>query len=262
MHQMGNLSSGRGKTILGSEQALRSWRLEGQCDRLEERFSVLVWNVQKQSAPGFAEAFQRLAPGRQLLLLQEVYLGGGLPGEFAHSGHGYEMAASFLYPDGCPTGVAIGSTAVAKNLKCGITEDVEPVVGTPKAFLIAQYCLPSGQTLVAATIHAINRADWTSRGAFERQLETLVEYLLMHQGPMILAGDFNTQSNRKIACLNSAAERLKLVPVVFEPDNRTLSKLTRHPLDHVLVRGITVTESACWIGGSDHAALTFSAEAS
>ncbi|CAE8695511.1 unnamed protein product [Polarella glacialis] len=255
---MGSLVSREGKTILGPEQALRTLRFEGQGARLEERTSVLVWNIQKQKAHGFAEAFQRLALGRQLLLLQEVHLSGAAK-FLTDSGHGYEMAASFAYPDGSSTGVAIGSTAVPNQVKLGITEDVEPVVGTPKAFLMAEYNLPApGQRLLAATIHGINRADWKSHGAFERQLDNLVEQLETHQGPMILAGDFNTQNKKKNAYLEAAVERLRLVPVVFDPDIRTVSKLTRHPLDHAFVRGLRVEDPVCWSGGSDHVALTFS----
>jgi endonuclease/exonuclease/phosphatase (EEP) superfamily protein YafD len=60
------------------------------------------------------------------------------------------------------------------------------------------------------------------------------------------------------AYLEAAAAKLGLLPVRFDPDDRTVSKLSRRPLDHAFVRGAVVENAGCrGSTGSDHVALTF-----
>lgn len=234
----------------------------GSCAELPGRVSVLIWNCQKAQDSGFASAFPRLMQNRDLALLQEVQLHDASDETFLLSSSpricGYSMATSFCYQATMsPTGVAIGSAVphVEGSAEFQITPDREPIVGTPKASLIARFGLQGGRQLLAATVHGLNR---TSQEAFEKQMGCLVESLKGHTGPMILAGDFNTQSAKKTKCLEACAATLGLTAVRFDPDARTLSKLSRRPLDHVFVRGGRVESSACWdqVGGSDHVAMT------
>ena len=112
-----------------------------------------------------------------------------------------------------------------------------------------------GQTLLVANVHGINRAP---RAAFKAQIDALVERLRTHVGPMLFAGDFNTQSKAKISYLEEAAAMLQLSRVQFSPDHRTVSKLSHRPLDDVFVRGAAIEASECWLGGgSDHVAMAF-----
>ena len=287
---------------------------------LPVRTSVLVWNLQKGQAAGFADAFERLVAGRALVLLQEMHIhddksAATTPEAFfvADSDRSYAMATSFVYgKDQTPTGVAIGAAIEpAAGMEWQVTEDLEPLVGTPKASLLALFRLPgennvgtqawcgggdgggSGEGkgdeddtslsaasvsatsfspaassapssdslstthfLLVATVHGLNRA---SNAAFERQIDRLAARLEAHDGPLLLAGDFNTQSARKLGYLETTCGRLGMAAVQFTPDGRTVSKLSRRPLDHAFVRGLAVENAACWggVGGSDHVAMTF-----
>jgi endonuclease/exonuclease/phosphatase (EEP) superfamily protein YafD len=76
------------------------------------------------------------------------------------------------------------------------------------------------------------------------------------QGPVVFAGDFNTNSADKTRCLEAFAGQLGLRALAFQPDGRTLSKLSRLPLDHAFVRGLAVlAASAPDVPGSDHQPL-------
>jgi len=256
----------------------------GAATTLEARTSVLVWNMQKEQNSGWAAAFERLARGRGLLVLQELHLRdeateAALVGAGGSGGLECVMATQFVYArDGTPTGVAVVAAAAPVACEAQVTPDVEPVVGTPKASLIVEYRLPTGgdgsgaggggggggdgasggATVLVVTVHGINRAPVE---AFERQIDAIVARLRRHAGAILLAGDFNTQSARKLAYLHDAAAGLGLSAVSFDPDGRTVSKLSRRPLDHAFVRGAVVeraaTATAADVGGSDHVALTF-----
>lgn len=242
------------------------------------RASVLVWNMQKEQNSGWEAAFAQLARGRDLLLLQELHLrddGGETAGWITQFGHRAALAASFYYArDNTATGTAVASLAEPIVTECQVTPDREPIVGTPKSAVIAEFALAGtpaskaasgdvGSTetdgaprLLVASVHGINRA---SDAAFEAQLQRLQARLSVHTGPLILAGDFNTQSAHKTELLEGIAAKLGLAPVVFSPDERTLSKLSRRPLDHAYVRGASVDNATCWpsVHGSDHVAMTF-----
>ena len=51
-----------------------------------------------------------------------------------------------------------------------------------------------------------------------QELETILE---SHDGPLIVAGDFNTWNSERLAIVAMTARRLKLQPVRFEPDRRS-----------------------------------------
>jgi endonuclease/exonuclease/phosphatase (EEP) superfamily protein YafD len=257
---MGVTSWGRGRFVIPpSDDVLRVLRRDGQGTKqsLEKRVSVLVWNIQKEQDSGFEDAFATLAQNRDLVLLQELHLSDGAEDIIlAQRDAAYVMATSFIYrSDGSRSGVAIGSPVTPKSFEAQITPDKEPIVHTPKPSLIAEFRLPwEDQTLLVISVHGINRASFA---AFQRQIDALVSRLQSHRGPLLLAGDFNTQSAKKTDYLLAAAARLSLTAVTFSPDDRTVSKLSRRPLDHAFVRGAFVENTACWVGGSDHAAMTF-----
>jgi len=254
-----------------AERVLRTWHPVGKRDDdgsatldVEKRVSVLVWNIKKEQETCFTSSFETLARSRQLVLLQEVHLQNQWNESFfAGTGHHYAMATAFEYhTDNSPAGVAIGSSVPATyHCQAQVTADVEPIVGTPKSSLIAQYPISTGGFLLVASVHGINRAP---EAAFKRQIDQLCTSLeqKLHSGEgrfCLLAGDFNTQSAAKLAYLQAASQRLGLVRVAFKPDERTVSKLSQRPLDHAFVSSQLRVEAASCIdhGGSDHAAMTF-----
>lgn len=75
--------------------------------------------------------------------------------------------------------------------------------------------------------------------------------LARHAGPVILAGDFNTWSERRHEVLVEIAARLGLVSVLFDDDGRRLA--FGRSLDHFYFRGFRlVRASAPQVTSSDH----------
>ena len=81
------------------------------------------------------------------------------------------------------------------------------------------------------------------------ELEAL---LTRHDGPMILAGDFNTWTEEKTKSLNQMANRLGLTEVGFSDDDRT--RVFGNAIDWVFAPGLSVTSAQVHgsITGSDH----------
>jgi endonuclease/exonuclease/phosphatase (EEP) superfamily protein YafD len=100
-------------------------------------------------------------------------------------------------------------------------------------------------------IHAIN---FVGVNKFSRQVAQVVDLIVGHEGPLVLAGDFNTWNPRRKKILAKAAESLGLnrVPVAA----RRLRHLNQ-VLDHVFYRGLELLASRPLrhIKSSDHVPL-------
>jgi endonuclease/exonuclease/phosphatase (EEP) superfamily protein YafD len=97
----------------------------------------------------------------------------------------------------------------------------------------------------------------TGYDAFKNQLEILTKLITEHKGPIIFGGDFNTNSKDKRKFLFEFIESVNLKEVLFLDDHRTVSALSRIPLDWIFVRELTIIESSVMLDlhGSDHHAM-------
>jgi endonuclease/exonuclease/phosphatase (EEP) superfamily protein YafD len=76
-----------------------------------------------------------------------------------------------------------------------------------------------------------------------------------HQGPMIVAGDFNTWSKGRMSRVNAMAIRLELSSVFFNENLK--SKFFGHYVDHVFYRGLEKKNATTLtVATSDHNPLT------
>jgi endonuclease/exonuclease/phosphatase family metal-dependent hydrolase len=241
---------------------------------LPHQFNVLVWNIEKGVEAQFGLEFDRLARGKHLVLLQE-YLGEDNVDERLTSPPirlRYDGATSFCYDSSqnhadisraaisaCQirTGVITGAPVVPTSTAAFVTADVEPVVATPKASIATKYKIDSISSqereleLLVVNTHGLNRASFD---AFETQLQHLASLVRQHVGPVLWGGDFNTNSRRKRDFLfGLTVTELGMTSVAFDPDRRTVSKLSRQPLDWVFVRGLQVVHASSIESlGSDH----------
>jgi endonuclease/exonuclease/phosphatase (EEP) superfamily protein YafD len=117
---------------------------------------------------------------------------------------------------------------------------MEPFLWLPKSTLISRYPIAgSDRQLVVANIHAVNFTFGTVE--FRVQMRQLADILVTHDGPLIVAGDFNTWSLLRMSLVRDIlVERLKLEKVVFETARP--SSVFRRPLDHAYYRGLRVVE--------------------
>ncbi|MCA6961782.1 endonuclease/exonuclease/phosphatase family protein, partial [Pectobacterium odoriferum] len=115
--------------------------------------------------------------------------------------------------------------------------------------LRAVYALQNGQRLMVINIHAVNFSFGVE--VYTKQLATIGEQLVHHQGPAIMAGDFNAWSQQRINALNRFAARMGLQEVHFVDDHRR--KAFGRPLDFVFYRELTVNQSSVLVTqASDH----------
>lgn len=238
-------------------------RGEAAQDSLSVPGRVLVWNIYKGNRSGFSDEMQALAEGCGLLLLQEYHAN-----EQVHrvmdepASHAFCIATSFLYrSDASATGVTTGCVAPVLSSECFITSNTEPVTRTPKAALACTYSLTgTDETLLVVNVHAINVVGLR---AFQNQLEQFRDVLQAHAGPILFAGDFNTNTESKQAFLREFATEFELQEMTFADDSRTTSPLLGLPIDYVFTRGLATSQHRV-VGSSDasdHMALSFQIDA-
>lgn len=230
-------------------------QLSLQCYRKESvsaiddsgRLNLLVWNIYKQSRDQWQTQLSDLTSNKQLVLLQEASMTDELRRWIAEQGWFGSQVDAFK---------AFETTAGVLNLShdspskaCAYTE-LEPWLRLPKSALYALYPLSNGSDLAVVNIHAVNFTYGTQE--YQRQLNTLVDELLDHQGPIIVAGDFNSWSEERLGVMKQALKKIGVIEVHYQPDHRT-QFITGLPLDHVFYRGLELeTAEAPESDASDH----------
>lgn len=233
---------------------------------LPSELSLVVWNAQKGNNPLIAAELQtmlaREAP--DLVLLQEAKADlletPPIGGHFARSWH-------YPWPGGETIGVMTLSKVVPLRLQPVQSRYREFSITAPKTSLISEYRLENGQILMAVNLHLLTFERWSTR-KMAHQLQALQQRMADHQGPLIMAGDFNTWSYKRLSLVESVASALNLREVKqFGPGRRTadtqqpwLNEMfginDKLPLDRVYVRGMTpVIAAVLNYRSSDHRPL-------
>jgi endonuclease/exonuclease/phosphatase (EEP) superfamily protein YafD len=211
------------------------------------RFRVLVWNIHKQSDGGWDRDLIKFAGTSDVLMLQEVISIPSLREILLEAGMRLVMASSFLYESN-DTGVLVASR-VAPLASC-TQRSLEPIIRIPKSVVLSWLQVAGRkETLVVANIHAINFEIGTvSYGA---QIASLAGTLSRHNGPILVAGDFNTWSDERERLIVETFTRLGMVEVRFSKDERSLF-IGKH-LDHIYTRGLEILDSGVMpVVSSDH----------
>lgn len=209
--------------------------------------NVLVWNIYKQNRANWQTSLAALAQDKQLVLLQEASMTKDLRNWILQQGWFGSQVDAFKAFDTAAGVLNLSWGAPSKA--CAYTE-LEPWLRLPKSALYAVYPLSSGQQLAVVNIHAVNFTYGTTE--YHRQLRVLAEQLAKHQGPIIVAGDFNSWSEERMAVMSKTLQTLGLREVNYQPDNR-IQFITGLPLDHLFYRGLEVeTAEAPISDASDH----------
>lgn len=230
--------------------------------RMGPNIEVLLWNVFKCKKKGWQEDFKTLIGGKDLILLQEAILNSPLDSQFNKSlQHQWIMARSFRnVKTNIETGVKTGSTVAAKKHYFSASTHSEPISKTKKMLLTTEYPLHTlEQSLLVANTHIIN---FVSFAKFTAHLEQVFQTLELHDGPILLAGDFNTWSGRRLKYFNQLAKSFSLEEVKMLRQPR-LNHLYKH-LDHIYCRGLEVVDTHVHthIHSSDHFPISFSLQTS
>jgi endonuclease/exonuclease/phosphatase (EEP) superfamily protein YafD len=202
-----------------------------------ESLRVVSWNLHKGADAGWETDLAAYAAASDLVLLQEAVLSDAVRNVLERAGHEWMMAGAFSWK-GQERGVLVAARARAFD-GCALRA-FEPLFPVPKSALVARYRLPGGAALAVANLHGVNFS--LGLGRFREQIEAVAVELARHQGPVILAGDFNTWSEARHEVLADAASRLGLVSVLIDgPDGRRLA--LGQALDHFYFRGFRLVRA-------------------
>ena len=215
------------------------------------KINLLIWNIHKGQDDGWLEEFEQLSAGQDLLVLQEAYLKDELRDSLLRQTLSWNLATTFMRYR-VATGVMTASQ-VAPASAC-VQRTMEPLLSLPKSTLISRYPIKgSDETLLVGNIHAVNFTLGTA--AFRSQLDRLASELDAHEGPMIVAGDFNSWSQSRLSVLEEVLVEKRLMHrVVF--DEKNPRAIFGNTVDHVYYRGLTVIDGRVLEAKtSDHAPI-------
>jgi len=210
-------------------------------------FSVLVWNTYKGQNEAWRQQFTSLSHDVDFMLLQEASQ--QKVNAWSQSQQWFRYQAKAFEWRGDQLGVM--NLAKFASAKSCLVLSVEPWIRLPKSALLQLYRWQDKELLMI-NVHSIN---FTLGDAdYRQQLKQLQFWLSHYQGAVILAGDFNTWSEGRLAVLQRFVRSLQLRTARFEPDLR--SHFFGKTLDHVFYRGLELKGStSIATDASDHNAL-------
>jgi len=215
-----------------------------------DHIRIATWNVQKKHGRDWRRDYDELAGDSDLVLMQEAPLTAAASSDFAAGRH-WSFVPGHQVRGGV-TGV-LTLSRIEPLARCSFTA-VEPWLRSPKATSITTYGLAAtDRTLAVVNVHAVNFTVGVD--AFHAQFRMIGEALRDHEGPIILAGDFNTWRGRRLQVVEELAGSLGLRAVVFEVDQRV--RRFGYALDHIYVRDLrTLETSTTVVDTSDHNPLS------
>lgn len=226
---------------------LNSLKETPQPELSPESISIFDWNIYKGQRENWDVDLLLLSYGKDIILLQEAALTEELQDVLEQKDMSWNLNSAFKY-NGVDTGVLVASSTPVLD-SCGIRHS-EPLIGLPKTILVNRYGISeSTEELLVANIHGINISLGTA--AYQAQLAELEKVLEKHDGPIVLAGDFNNWSDKRTEIMLDLAERLSLQNVNFEEGKRTL--FFGEPVDQIFYRGLEPLSQAVYpVNSSDH----------
>jgi endonuclease/exonuclease/phosphatase (EEP) superfamily protein YafD len=215
------LVSGSGGTVATQEiscAALSGSSMPAAAGTLDPRaVRIASWNLHKQGDPGWQADLSSMVAVSDVLLLQEAGLSRELRAVVEQTGMSWILASAFEYR-GTEYGVLTASHTAPASA-CTLRA-FEPLLGIPKAALVASFRLQGRDTTLAVVnLHAINFTLGVVE--YRTQLDAIGDVLAAHRGPIVLAGDFNTWSDARAEAVQILATRLSLSRVEFAADDRT-----------------------------------------
>lgn len=218
---------------------------------LSSRIKIAVWNMYKGKKLSWYRDYQDLLADSDIVLGQEFFLKDSMKSALENP---YQreniLATSFLNNEGIATGVFTSSSVKAKSAQAFQSIDREPVANTPKLSLITTYPLESGQTLTIVNIHALN---FVGINPFFKQVNGLIKAVKKLKGPVVFAGDFNTNAPSKTLSMKMLFKGAGFKEVKFSGKDSRMTFLGQK-LDHIWYRGLELVDARVLgnVDGSDH----------
>jgi endonuclease/exonuclease/phosphatase (EEP) superfamily protein YafD len=185
------------------------------------------------------QAFLELTKNRDLILIQEAYMDYGTLKTLKKLGsiYSWDMAISYIAhkKEDIPTGVL--TVANAKSLSSCNQRAYDTALPTSKAILFTTYNLTNSEIainnekLLVVNVHGI----LFSKKHLYKQLQIMAEKISLHNGPVILAGDFNTMTSKRYLKLKEIVTSIGMIETKNEPDYRVKSIL-KQPYDFIFFK--------------------------
>ncbi len=207
---------------------------------MPDTFGMLCWNVYKNNRkhPGFQAFLHKEVEKRviDLILFQEASFRDNHHFELPH--FSYDAAANLEFK-GEFYGVLTASKIESTHAKAYLSEGKESMFGPHKSLLLSDYTFNDGSSLLILNIHAIN---FRENQRYNKELERFLTLAETYQGPMILAGDFNSWNNKRMEKLQNIAEKLSLKAVSFAEADKVKSFMGK-TLDFIFYRELDLIEA-------------------
>jgi endonuclease/exonuclease/phosphatase (EEP) superfamily protein YafD len=229
-------------------------------------FTLVTWNARKGEHQRFRSDLRELVgeAAPLLVLLQEARAElmdeSPLAGSFARGWH-------YPWPGGVTIGVLTLSWSMPLRLMSLHSRWREFLITAPKVALASEHRLADGTSLLALNVHLLNFERW-STFMLRAQLEDLRAVMRDHVGPIVLAGDMNGWSRRRLALVEETVREVGLEEVGGFGEERRTGDLgwsflnwlfgvdPTLPLDRVYYRGLVAGEvKVLPYASSDHSAL-------
>jgi len=190
-----------------------------QLQRLPASITVVNWNSEKGKHPEFAKDLTDLLQHEQpdIVFLQEAKTDLFEP---ERMGGYFAEAWSYPWPGGKSVGVVTLSRVPPVRIEPVPAKHGEFGGAAPKVSLVTEYPLPNGETLLAVNVHLLNFQRWSVK-KIKAQLKDLKSIMANHSGPILMAGDFNTWSRKRLELVKKITREVKLNEVIDFPQGRT-----------------------------------------
>ncbi|MBU1667893.1 endonuclease/exonuclease/phosphatase family protein [bacterium] len=206
---------------------------------LQNTFSLLCWNVHKEMGEkNFDQTFHKLQQHYRpnLIVLQEAVLDPSTHKQFPH--HKYSSAINISMKKKSFGVLTAGQCAFTELLALK-TIHRELHMATKKTLLITSHPLENGQHLTLVNLHAIN---FVPTSIFIKEIDRLLFQLSSIEGPLIVAGDFNTWNTKRLIHMDNFASSIGLKQAKLQ-DAHHIKHLFSKPLDHLYYRELELVEA-------------------
>jgi len=198
-----------------------------------QEFGLLCWNIHKNNSEdkAFKAYLKKVGDRCDFLLLQEANFRDDT--HFILPDFSFDAAANLEFR-GEFYGVLSASKVKSNYAQSYLSEGRESLIGPHKSLLVSSYSFEDGTSLLILNVHAIN---FRENERYNKELERFLELMQVHEGAMIVAGDFNTWNKIRMNKLDELRKKLGLKVVPFH-ENDSVKSFMGNPLDFIFYRGL------------------------
>ncbi|GAB6034635.1 endonuclease/exonuclease/phosphatase family protein [Galenea microaerophila] len=215
--------------------------LQAAAQPLPSRFNLLVWNLQKTATEQLSpEKLQQLIP---VLSHTPIHLYALQEAVIQHPEHSY---LNLPYAMSCNMqgktqhyGVITASNYQMQCIEQFLTQRRELGLLTHKSALLTAHFLPDQTPLYLLNLHAMIFVPYVF---FKKELQRLLSLISDLENPLIVAGDFNTWSQKRSQLLDDCLEQYQLQKAPIETPQH-IKSIHHHPLDHIYYRGLNLIQA-------------------